>query len=106
MKHSYNDDDHNDKLCHSQGFPGGPDGKESACDAGDPGSIPGLGMSPGEGNGNPLQYSCLQNSMDRGTWQATIHGVKKSGTRLSNEHFHFDVTVTVVDTKELKRKEK
>ena len=47
-------------------FPGGSDGKESACHAGDPGSIPGLGRSPGEGNGNPLQYSCLENSIDRG----------------------------------------
>ena len=48
------------------GFPGSPDGKESACNAGDLGSIPGLGKSPGEGNGNPLQYSCLENPMDRG----------------------------------------
>ena len=54
-------------------------GKESACNAGDPGSIPGLGRSPGEGNGNPLQYSCLGNPMDRGAWQATVHGVPKSG---------------------------
>ena len=53
-------------------------GKESACNAGDPGSIPGLGRSPGEGNGNPLQYSCLGNPMDR-AWQATVHGVPKSG---------------------------
>jgi len=50
------------------GFPGGSDGKESACTAGDLGSIPGLGRSPGEGNGNPLQYSCLKNPMDRGVW--------------------------------------
>ena len=50
------------------GFPGGSDGKASACNAGDPGSIPGLGRSPGEGNGNPLQYSCLENSMDGGAW--------------------------------------
>ena len=49
-------------------FPGGSDGKASSCSAGDPGSIPGLGRSPGEGNGNPLQYSCLENSMDRGAW--------------------------------------
>ena len=49
-------------------FPGGSDGKASACNAGDPGSIPGLGKSSGEGNGNPLQYSCLENPMDRGTW--------------------------------------
>ena len=52
-------------------------GKESACIAGDPGSIPRLGRSPGEGYGNPLQYSCLENSMDRGTWQATVHRVAR-----------------------------
>ena len=51
------------------------DSKESACNAGDPGSIPASGRCPGEGNGNPLQYSCLENSMDRGAWQATVHGV-------------------------------
>ena len=51
--------------------------KESACSVGDPGSIPGLGRSPGEGNGNPLQYSCLENPMDRGAWQPPIHGVAK-----------------------------
>ena len=50
------------------GFPGGLDGKTSTCNVGDPGSIPGLGRCPGEGNGNPLQYSCLENSMDRGAW--------------------------------------
>ena len=61
-----------------RGFPGGSDGKESACDAGDPGSVPGLGRSSGEGHGNPLQYSCLENSMDRGPWGATVHGVGKS----------------------------
>ena len=54
------------------------DGKESACNAGDPGSIPGLGRSPGEGNGKPLQYSCLENPMGGGTWQATVHGVAKT----------------------------
>ena len=59
-------------------FPGGSDGKESACNAGDLSSIPGLGRSPGEGNGNPLQYSCLENPKDRGTWQGTGHGVVKS----------------------------
>ena len=52
----------------NNGFPGGSDSKASACNAGDPGSIPGLGRSPGEGNGNPLQYSCLENSMDGGAW--------------------------------------
>ena len=67
-----------------EGFPGGSDGKESACNAGDTGSIPGSGRSPGEGHGNPLQYSCLENSTDTGAWWATAHGVTKSWTRLSN----------------------
>ena len=58
-------------------FPGGSDGKASACIAGDLGLIPGSGRSPGEGNGNPLQYSCLENSMDKGAWQATIHETAK-----------------------------
>ena len=62
------------------GFPGGSDGKESACNAGDLGSVPGLGRSPGEENGNPLQYSCQENSMDRGAWRATVHGVSKCRT--------------------------
>ena len=62
------------------GFPGGSDGKESACNAGDPGSIPGSGRSPGEVNGNPLQYSCLENSMDRGVWWSIVPGVAKSWT--------------------------
>ena len=66
------------------GFPGGSDGKESACNAGDPGSVPGSGRSPGERNGYLLQYSCLENSMDRGAWWATIHGVAKSQTQLNN----------------------
>ena len=52
-------------------------GKESACNAGDPGSVPGLGRSPGEGNGNPLQYSSLENPMERGAWQATVHGIAR-----------------------------
>ena len=65
------------------GFPGGSDGKESACNAEDTGLIPGSGISPGEGNGNPLQYSCLENSMDRGSWWATVPGVAKSQTRMS-----------------------
>ena len=67
-----------------KGFPDGSNGKESTCNAGDLGSIPGLGRSPGEWNGYPLQYSCLVNSMDRGAWRATVHGVAKSWPRLSN----------------------
>ena len=66
------------------GFPSGSDGKESACSAGDLGSIPGWGRSPGEWNGKPLQYSCLENPMDRGAWRATVHGLKKSRTQLSD----------------------
>ena len=64
-------------------------GKESACNAGDPSSIPWSRRSPGEGNGKPLQYSCLENSMDRGAWQATVHGVAKSQTQLSDDTSHF-----------------
>ena len=60
------------------GFSGGSDRKKSACNAGNPGSVPGLGRSPGEGNGYRLQYSCLENPMDRGAWWATVHGVAKS----------------------------
>ena len=63
-------------------FPGGSDGKESAGNAGDPAWIIGLRGSPGEGNGSPLQYSCLENPMDRGAWRATVHGVAKSQTQL------------------------
>ena len=62
------------------GFPGGLDGKESTRNARGPGLIPGLGRSPGEGNGNPFHYSCLENSMDKGAWQATVHGIAKSST--------------------------
>ena len=63
------------------GFPGSSDGKETACNAGDLGLIPGSGRVPGEGNGYPLQYSCLENSMDRGTWRATVWwGCKESDT--------------------------
>ena len=65
-------------------FPGGSDGKQSASGEGDVGSIPGSGRSSGEENGNPLQYSCLENPMDRGAWQATVHGVTKSQTGLSD----------------------
>ena len=66
------------------GFPGGSDGKESACNAGDLGSIPVSGRSPGGGIGYPLQDSCLENSMDRGVWWAAVHGVTKSRTYLSD----------------------
>ena len=66
------------------GFPGGSEVKASACNVGDLGSIPGSGRSPGEGNGNPLQYSCLENPMDGGAWWATVHGIAKSWTRLSD----------------------
>ena len=66
------------------GFPGGSDGKESIYNAEDLDSVPGLGLSPGEGNGYPLQYSGLENSMDRGAWQATVRGVAKSQTQLSD----------------------
>ena len=62
------------------------DGKESACNAGDPGLIPGSGRTSGAGNGNPLQYSCLENPMDGGAWRATVHGVVKSWTRLGDFH--------------------
>ena len=69
---------------YNRGFPGITEGKESACNARDLGSILGSGRSPGEGRGNPLQYSCLENSMDRGAWQDTVHGVTKSQTQLSD----------------------
>ena len=77
-------------------FPGGSDGKASAYNAGDLGSIPGSGRSPGEGNGNPLQYSCLENPMDGGAWWATVHGVTKRCTRLSDFTFTFHVTLEQV----------
>ena len=63
---------------------GDSDGKEFACNAGDLGSIPGLGRSPGGGHGNPLQYSCLENPMDRGAWRATVCGVTECRTQLSD----------------------
>ena len=68
-------------IHYNLGFPGG---LESACNARDPGSIPGLGRAPGEENGNPLQYSCLENPMDGRVWQATVLGVAKSQTQLSD----------------------
>ena len=70
-------------LCWArEGFPGGSDSKESACNIGDPRSIPGSKKIPWEGNGNPLQYSCFKNPIDRGIWWAAVHGVTKSQTRL------------------------
>ena len=71
------------------GFPCGSAAKESACNAGDLGSIPGSRRSPGEENDNPLQYSCLENPMDRDAWWATVHGVAKSQTQLSDFAFAF-----------------
>ena len=71
------------------GFPGGSEVKESAWNAGDLGSILGSGRSPGEGNGTPLQYSCLENPVEGGAWWATVHGVAKSRTRLSDFTFIF-----------------
>ena len=71
-------------LGNIRGFPGGPDGKESACNVGDPGLTPGPRRSPGEGNGYPLQYSYLDNSMDRGSWWATVHGIARSQKWLSD----------------------
>ena len=67
-------------TCYHMGFPGGSDGKEYACNAGDLDSIPGSGRSPGEGNGNPLQYFCLANPTDTGAWWATAHAIAKSQT--------------------------
>ena len=74
-------------LMRGREFSGGSDGKEFACNMGDPGLIPGSRWATGEGNGNPLQYSCLENSMDEGAWQATVHGVAKSQTRQNDFAF-------------------
>ena len=71
-------------LSESEIIPHGSDGKASACNTGDPGLIPGSGRSSGEGNSNTLQYSCLENATDGGAWWATVHGVAKSRTRLSD----------------------
>ena len=75
-------------LNYSCGFPGGSDGKASVCNAGDPGSIPGLGRSPGEENGSPLQDYCLENLMDGGAWWAIVHRVTKSWTWLKQLNMH------------------
>ena len=74
-------------MCFMNIIRGGSDGKESAHNVGDLSSIPGLERSPGEGNGNPLQYSCLENPMDRGAWQTILHRVTKSQTQLSDFTF-------------------
>ena len=71
------------------GFPGDSDGKESACNVGDPGLVPGLGRSSGERNDNPFQYTCLEDSKDRGAWWAIVHGFTKSQTQLSDSTFTF-----------------
>ena len=73
-----------------RGFPHSSVSKESACNAGDLGSIPGSGRSPGEGNGNPFHYSCLENPMDRRAWQATVHGVTTVGHDLVTEQIQTD----------------
>ena len=78
-----------------KGFPGGSDGKVSACNARDLGSVPESGRSPGEGNGNPLQYSCLENSIDGGAWWATVHGVAKSRTRLNDYSFFLPMAYSI-----------
>ena len=85
----------------AQDFPGGSDSKASAYNAGDLVSIPGWGRPPGEGDGTPLQYSCLENPMDRRAWQATVHGVAKSRTQLSDFTFtngDTDMKNRLVDT--------
>ena len=82
----------NNSQTSTRGFPDGSDGKESACSVGDLGLIPGLGISSGEESGNPLQYSCLENSMDREAWRAIVHRVAKSWTRLSDfTHTHTNI---------------
>ena len=80
----------NQLYFNQKGFPGGSHGKESACNAEDLGSIPGLGRSPGEGNRNPLQYSCLENSMDRGAWWATVHGLAPLSSNSPSLHDRLD----------------
>ena len=79
--------------------------KASAYSAGDLGSIPGSGRSPGEGNSNPLQYSCLENPMDRGAWWTTVHGVTESRTRLSDSTFQTVFTLSVSEKNDLNEKQ-
>ena len=88
------------------GFPGGSDGKESACNAGDLGLIPGLRRSPGGRHGNPLQYSCLENPMDRAAWRAIIHGVAKSWTRLKQLSTHTCTHMLTLEKRYLCKKRK
>ena len=88
------------------GFPGGSEDKASTCNAGDPSSIPGLQRSPGEGNGNPLQYSYLKNPMDRGPWQATVHGVTKSRTQLNDFTFFLSIFLVIKDGQALHSQQK
>ena len=81
------------------GFLGGSDSRESACHAGDPALIPGWKRNHGEGNGYPFQYSCLENSMNRGVWLTTVHGVGKSQTQLNDKHFHFFIHILILESK-------
>ena len=91
-------------ILYIYGFPGGSDSKESACNTGNPGLIPGSGRSPGEGNGNPFQYSCLENPMDRGAWQASVHGhrvghnweINQLTLLLSHTHIYIFYTHTYI----------
>ena len=88
VRHDLATEQQQNATCIHMGFPGGSVSKESACNAGGVGSVSESGRSPGGRHGNPLQYSCLKNPMDRGTWRAPVHGVERSRTRLSNSHTH------------------
>ena len=84
-------------FIHMMSFPGGSDGKESTCNVGDPGSTSGLGRSPGEGHGNPFQYSCLEHSLDRRAWWATVHSIANSQTQLKRLGTHTHTYVSGTD---------